>query len=89
MGTTARIAVALAYAEIQKQLCIVGLCLCVPLLFFAFFLRDHYLDSVQSLEESEDKVTTTAKHGRIVFTDDDDPTFRFFKKIWKKVRFSH
>ncbi|CUM62663.1 uncharacterized protein PRCAT00000217001 [Priceomyces carsonii] len=49
-GTDARIAVVLAYAHVQKILCIIGLVLCFPLLGFTFFLRDHRLDSVQSLE---------------------------------------
>lgn len=50
-GTDARIAVALAYAHLQRKLCIVGLCLCVPLLFVSLFLRNHVLAEVQSLDE--------------------------------------
>lgn len=49
-GSNERIAAALAYADTQRILCIVGLVLCFPLLFATFLLRDHKLESVQSLE---------------------------------------
>ncbi|ABN68521.1 Siderophore Iron Transport, partial [Scheffersomyces stipitis CBS 6054] len=53
-GTPERIAVVLAYAKVQRYLCISGLVLCFPLLMATFFLRDHRLDSVQSLELDND-----------------------------------
>lgn len=49
-GSEERVAVVLAYAKTQRILCIIGLCLCFPLLLSTFFLRDHKLESVQSLE---------------------------------------
>lgn len=53
-GTPERIAVVLAYAEVQRLLCIVGIVLCAPLMFVSLFLRDHKLQSVQSLELAQD-----------------------------------
>lgn len=92
-GSTPRIAVVLAYAEVQKKLCIVGLCLCVPLLFFALFLRDHYLSDAQSLEEKvEDKeqqvLEGDTKVSRMVFTNDKDPIFEMIRKGYNAVRFN-
>lgn len=92
-GSTPRIAVVLAYAEVQKKLCIVGLCLCVPLLFFALFLRDHYLSDAQSLEEEvEDKeqqvLEGDTKVSRMVFTNDKDPIFEMIRKGYNAVRFN-
>lgn len=85
-GTPARRAVALAYAEVQKQLCIVALCLVVPLFFFAFFLRDHRLGDHQSLEDElvEEKGQTAAERRKehVVFTNDDDIILRYLKKVF-------
>lgn len=81
-GSTPRIAVVLAYADVQKKLCIVGLCLCVPLLVIAFFLRDHKLGDVQSWEEEDDSEKADGKKGgKMVFTNDDDPLFRLCRKV--------
>lgn len=76
-GSPARIAVALAYADIQKKLCIVAVCLCVPTLIVTFFLRDHYLVSKQSLDDER------KEHGeksQILFKNDDDAILNFLKK---------
>lgn len=80
-GSTPRIAVVLAYAEVQKKLCIVGLCLCVPLLFFALFLRDNRLADVQSLEDEEDPEHGNNKGGKMIFRDDNDPIFDAVKQL--------
>lgn len=79
-GTAPRRAVALAYAEIQRQLCIVALCLLVPLFTFCFFLRDHRLQDVRSLEDAKDveKGESPAERGKgkVIYTDDDDIILR-------------
>ena len=81
-GTPERIAVVLAYAEVQRYLCIAGLVLCFPLLVFTFFLRDHKLTSVQSLgleageQQSESKV--------VVNDYDDDIIIRKIKGLFRK-----
>ncbi|KAK9455180.1 MFS general substrate transporter [Dipodascopsis uninucleata] len=43
LGTPERDAVIVSYQYIQKILCVVGLCLCVPLLAFGLLLRDREL----------------------------------------------
>lgn len=80
-GSDARVSVVLAYAEVQRNLCIVGLCLCVPLFFFAFFLRDHYLTEGQSLDESVDEKGFIKREGKILFTDDDDKILNALKRL--------
>ncbi|KAF3987974.1 hypothetical protein FT663_03497 [Candidozyma haemuli var. vulneris] len=84
-GTPARRAVVLAYAELQRQLCIVAICLIVPLLIFTLLLRDHKLDAVQSLEDIEDVEKGAAgaerKKGTVIYTNDDDPIFNLCKKL--------
>lgn len=89
-GTPERIALALAYADIQRKMCIAGLCLCALLLFVAFFLRDHYLANVQSLDEvtrhdegvhgDKDAIANMV----VVNNYDDDPIARFFKGVFKR-----
>lgn len=84
-GTPPRRAVALAYAELQRKLCIVAICLLVPLLVFCFFLRDHRLEDVRSLENFEDeekgKSGAVRDKGAVIYTDDHDPIMNFMKKI--------
>lgn len=80
-GSQARIAVVLAYAQVQKYLCIVGLCLCVPLFLFTFVLRDHYLEDQQSLEEVVDEKGGIKREGQILFKNDDDMILNFLKKL--------
>jgi SIT family siderophore-iron:H+ symporter-like MFS transporter len=53
-GTPEREQLVDSYRYIQRLLCIVGTCLVVPLVIFALFLRDHHLESVQSLEHAEE-----------------------------------
>lgn len=86
-GTTPRIAVVLAYADVQRKLCIAGLCICVAALINALFLRDHRLANAQSLEDTDEEQALAKQEnkGKIVFTNDDDPIFRFIRMCWKKV----
>lgn len=91
-GTTERIAVVLAYADVQKKLCITGLCLCVPLLVASLFLRNHYLESVQSLDEAHSHAEGI--HGDksaiddtvVVNNYDHDPIADFFKRLFRKSK---
>jgi MFS transporter, SIT family, siderophore-iron:H+ symporter len=53
VGTPERDAVVDAYQGTQRLLCITGICLCVPLIFFACLLRDPKLGKEQSLLEAE------------------------------------
>lgn len=55
--TPERQAVVVAYKYVQKILCTVGLCFCVPLLFAAFCLRNHKLESVVALGDLDEKNT--------------------------------
>lgn len=52
-GTPERAAVTRAYQSVQRILLIVGTCLCVPLIIATIFLRDHELESKQSLDHAE------------------------------------
>lgn len=88
-GTPARRAVSIAYAEIQKKLCITGLCLCAPMFVWIFLLRDHRLADAQNLDDevllAEGKNTDEAaerKKSQVVFTDDKDYIMDFVKKIF-------
>lgn len=87
-GTPERTAVVHAYALVQRNLCIAGLALCVPLICLTLFLRDHKLPSQQSLEndvESQDKVALSDRErGIVVNTRDEDPILRFLKGIFKR-----
>lgn len=90
-GTPARRAVVLAYANIQKKLCTVGLCLCVPLIFFALFLRNHVLTNAQSLEEEHCnegiKGSKKASKDIIVVNDyDNDAIYDFLSAPFKKLK---
>lgn len=53
VGTPQRTAVIQAYQYTQKLLCITGICLVVPLVVFALFLRDNRLTDEQSLPDAE------------------------------------
>lgn len=88
-GTAARRAVVLSYAEVQKKLCIVGICLCVPLIACALFLRDNRLEAVQSLDESHGLEGVHGNKAAIADTIvinnyDDDPIARFFSRLFKR-----
>ncbi|KAK9479124.1 MFS transporter [Lipomyces japonicus] len=53
VGTTERDAVVIAYRHTQRLLCITGICLIVPMLAFAFGLRNPQLGNEQSLPIAE------------------------------------
>lgn len=82
-GTPERILVVDAYSHVQRYLCIAGLVLTFPLLFVTFFLRDHRLDSIQSLDQ---KVThekgVQDEEGKVILNDyDDDYILNALKKL--------
>lgn len=79
-GSVPRMAVVLAYADVQKYLCIAGLVLCFPLLAFTFFLRDHRLESVQSLEA---RTADPEKGDVAVNTYDDDIILKKLQSIFR------
>lgn len=89
-GTPARQAVVLSYAQVQKKLCIVGICLCIPLIVCALFLRDNRLEAVQSLDEAHSP--KEGVHGDkeaiadtvVVNNYEDDPIARFFTGLFKR-----
>lgn len=54
VGTPERTAIIASYQEVQRILCIVGICLCVPLIVFALLLRNPKLSDEQSQPEAED-----------------------------------
>lgn len=76
-GTNPRRAVSMAYAEVQRNLAITGLCLCVPMLVWVLLLRDHGLLDAQNLDDeaaangSASELGQQAKPG-VAFTDDKD-----------------
>jgi SIT family siderophore-iron:H+ symporter-like MFS transporter len=51
IGTPERTAIVSAYQHAQRLLTITGICLCVPLIAFAFVLRNPKLDDRQNLAE--------------------------------------
>ncbi|KAB5583064.1 siderochrome-iron transporter [Coniochaeta sp. 2T2.1] len=51
VGTPERTAIIDAYQHTQRLLCIAGICLCVPLIAFAFVLRNPKLNDQQNLVE--------------------------------------
>lgn len=55
-GTLQRDAAIEAYKHVQRLLCITGICLCVPLIFFACMIRNPVLGEEQSLPDAETTV---------------------------------
>ncbi|KAF5855245.1 Siderophore transporter [Aspergillus alliaceus] len=53
VGTPARDAVIVAYREVQRLLCITGICLTVPLIVFSLCIRNPRLTKDQSLPDAE------------------------------------
>ncbi|KAE8353486.1 major facilitator superfamily domain-containing protein [Aspergillus coremiiformis] len=53
VGTSARDAVILAYRQVQRLLCITGICLTVPLIVFSLCIRNPRLTKEQSLPDAE------------------------------------
>lgn len=54
VGTPERDAIIVSYQHVQRLLCICGICLCVPLIFFASMLRNPKLSKEQSQPEAEE-----------------------------------
>lgn len=82
-GTPERIPLVLAYGETQKILCACALGLSFFLLIDVMFLRDHRLDSVQSLE-FEDERDMGVKKEVVVNDYDDDVILKKIKGIFKR-----
>lgn len=88
-GTNQRRAVSIAYAEIQRALSITGLSLCVLVLFFCMFLRDHRLTDSQNLDDENvkdeelEKGKTAADRvkSEVAFTNDKDYILDFLKRL--------
>uniref|UniRef100_A0A0L0NSE2 Major facilitator superfamily (MFS) profile domain-containing protein n=1 Tax=Candidozyma auris TaxID=498019 RepID=A0A0L0NSE2_CANAR len=87
-GTEPRRAVSLAYAEVQKNLCITGLCLCVPLLVLVLFLRDHKLSEAQNLDDEvllatgkDSEKAGEVKKSQVIFRNDNDYILTFLKRL--------
>lgn len=60
VGTTDRDAVDHAYQRVQRILCIVGICLCVPLIVFSLLLKNPRLTNEQSLKTAEKDTDDTS-----------------------------
>lgn len=85
-GTDPRRAISLAYADVQKKMCIVGLCLCVPMLCFILLLRDNKLTDDQNLDDAAidpEMGVTAADRGksRVIFDNDKDYILDFLKRL--------
>ncbi|QEL61611.1 hypothetical protein CJJ09_003759 [Candidozyma auris] len=93
-GTPARKAVVWAYADVQRLLCIVGLCLCVPMLLAGLCLRDHKLQNVQAMDaECGGELGPIGQAEQIrgknyvqVNSNDEDLIFKYLKKGWAKMK---
>jgi SIT family siderophore-iron:H+ symporter-like MFS transporter len=83
-GTPERIAVVLAYAKVQRYLCITGLVLCVPLMCMALCLRDHKLEAVQSLELDHKDGVKSNDGTVIVNKNDEDIIITKIKQLFGK-----
>lgn len=84
-GSPERVQLVKAYSHIQRILCIIGICLVVPMLTMTFFLRDHKLPDQQSLElesasasDGEDKKSEVFV---VLNKDDDDVIIKKLKSI--------
>lgn len=87
-GSPERRAIALAYADVQKLLCIVGIVLAIVLFFVSFLLRDHKLETVQSLELAHDEGKKLSD-GEIVLNDyDHDIILTKIKSLFKRNKSS-
>ncbi|KAF2686870.1 siderochrome-iron transporter-like protein Sit1 [Lentithecium fluviatile CBS 122367] len=57
-GTSQRDAAIAVYKDVQRLLCITGICLCVLLIFFACVIRDPKLGKEQSAPDAEERADT-------------------------------
>ena len=62
VGTVERTAVTHAYNDVQRLLCITGVCLCVPYLACALSLRNPRFGNKQSLENAEAEQNESVPH---------------------------
>lgn len=87
-GSPERLPLVLAYAKTQRILCLIALILSFVLLIDTFFLRDHRLDSVQSLEldHSKEEGVVGEKGEVIVNNYDDDIVFKKFTSLFSKKK---
>jgi SIT family siderophore-iron:H+ symporter-like MFS transporter len=53
-GTHQRDAIVVSYGYVQKLICIVGICLCIPQIAFACIIRNPKLGKEQSLPDAEE-----------------------------------
>ncbi|EGV63875.1 hypothetical protein PSN45_004051 [Yamadazyma tenuis] len=85
-GTPERAAMVRAMAKTQKILCLIALVLSFVLLLDVFFLRDHRLDTVQSLEldHSKEEGIKSDDGGVIVNNYDDDFLLNRIKSLFKR-----
>ncbi|POR32101.1 Siderophore iron transporter 1 [Tolypocladium paradoxum] len=65
MGTPERIAIVDAYQSVQRVLTITGICLCVPLIFFAVMLRNPKLNNEQTLNKDGDSKSEVNVNDRV------------------------
>ncbi|CAL9727721.1 siderophore iron transporter Arn1p [Monosporozyma unispora] len=78
-GSPERVSVTQAYKHVQKILCIVGLCFCVPLLLCTFMLRNYRLADSVTLDEDEKEhgnYTTDGKYAEDDGYDSDTATMK-------------
>ena len=54
VGTPVRTGIVAAYQNVQRLLCITGICLCVPLIVFACLIRNPVLNNKQTLAEDSE-----------------------------------
>lgn len=91
-GSAPRVAVSKAYAVVQRQLSIVALCLCVPMLGFIILLRDHRLTDTQNLDDlnvaDPEKASNIVEREKtqIVLKDDKDYIMIWIKKLLRIKR---
>lgn len=64
IGTEVRTAIVDSYQYVQRYLCITGICLSIPLIGFAFCLRNPVLDQSQSLFEEKEESGRETLSGR-------------------------
>ena len=60
VGTPERTGIVDAYQNVQRLLCITGICLCVPLIVFACLIRNPVLNNKQTLAEDSESETNVS-----------------------------
>lgn len=62
IGSPIRTAVVESYKHVQRILCIIGICLVIPVICFAFCLRDPKLIQKQSIQDDDTSTYTKGSH---------------------------